>query len=90
MLVLRYTASFKKDSKRMQKRGHDTAKFRPLLEQLASGETHKERYKDHPMRDRYADARDCHIEPDWVLAYVIVRDEFRLLRTGTQADLFKK
>jgi len=35
-------------------------------------------------------ARDCHIEPDWVLIYAIVGDELRLLRTGNHADLFKK
>jgi mRNA interferase YafQ len=90
MLILRYTASFKKDYKRLQKRGYEMAQLRQVLEHLASGETHEEKYKDHVLRGNYAGARDCHIEPDWVLIYAIVGEELRLLRTGTHADLFKK
>jgi mRNA interferase YafQ len=90
MLILRYTASFKKDYKRLQKRGYDMAKLRQVLEHLVSGETHEEQYKNHPLRGSYAGARDCHVEPDWVLIYAIMGEELRLLRTGTHADLFKK
>ncbi|MGD0610841.1 MAG: type II toxin-antitoxin system YafQ family toxin [Anaerolineales bacterium] len=90
MLVLRYTASFKKDYKRLQKRGYDMANLRQVLEHLVSGETPKGQYKDHPLRGSYTGARDCHVEPDWVLIYAIVGEELRLLRTGTHADLFKK
>ena len=90
MLILRYTASFKKDYKRLQKRGYDMAKLRQVLEHLVSGETHEDQYQDHPLRGRLAGARDCHIEPDWVLVYAIVGEELRLLRTGTHVDLFKK
>ena len=89
MLSLRYTASFKKDYKRLQKRGYDMAKLRQVLEHLVSDET-REQYQDHPLRGSYAGARDCHVEPDWVLIYAIVGEELRLLRTGTHADLFKK
>ena len=89
MLSLRYTASFKKDYKRLQKRGYDMAKLRQVLEHLVSDET-REQYQDHPLRVSYAGARDCHVEPDWVLIYAIVGEELRLLRTGTHADLFKK
>jgi mRNA interferase YafQ len=42
------------------------------------------------LRGNYAGARDCHVEPDWVLIYANVGEELRLLRTGTHADLFKK
>ena len=90
MLRLRYTTTFKKDYKRLQKRAYDMVKLRQVLEQLATGETNEEQTKDHPLRGNYAGARDCHVEPDWVLIYSIVGDELRLLRTGTHADLFKK
>jgi mRNA interferase YafQ len=90
MRSLRYTTAFKQDYKRLQKRGYDMAKLRHVLEQLASGEPHTEQYQDHPLRGTYAGARDCHVEPDWVLIYVNVGEELRLLRTGTHADLFKK
>jgi mRNA interferase YafQ len=89
MLAIRYTASFKKDFKRLQKRGYDVAKLRQVLERLGKGEPLEERCRDHSLRGSYAGARDCHIEPDWVLIYAVVGNELRLLRTGTHADLFK-
>jgi mRNA interferase YafQ len=90
MLSLRYTTTFKKDYKRLQKRGYDMTKLRLVLENLAESEPHEEQYKDHPLRGKYAGARDCHVEPDWVLIYAFVGEELRLLRTGSHADLFKK
>jgi len=89
MLTPRYAPSFKKDYKRLQKRGYDMEKLRRVMKCLISGEPLEERLKDHPLRGKYAGARDCHIEPDWVLIYAIVDDELRLLRTGTHTDLFK-
>jgi mRNA interferase YafQ len=89
MLIPRYAASFKKDYKRLQKRGYDMEKLRRVMKCLISGEPLEERLKDHPLRGKYAGARDCHIEPDWVLIYAIVDDELRLLRTGAHTDLFK-
>jgi mRNA interferase YafQ len=88
MLSLCYTTTFKKDYKRLQKRGYDMAKLLQVLEYLAEGRTNEE-YKDHLLRGDYAGARDCHVEPDWVLIYAIVGEELRLLRTGTHSDLFK-
>ena len=89
MLTPRYAASFKKDYKRLQKRGYDMEKLRRVMKCLISGEPLEERLKDHPLRGKYPGARDCHIEPDWGLIYAIVDDELRLLRTGTHTDLFK-
>ena len=90
MLSLRYTTAFKKDYKRLLKHGYDMAKLRKVLEHLANGETNEEQYKDHPVHGNDAGARDCHVEPDWVLIYALAGEELRLLRTGTHADLFKK
>lgn len=47
-------------------------------------------YLDHPLRGEYARCRDCHIEPDWILIYMIEEDgaHVTFLRTGTHSDLF--
>jgi len=66
------------------------AKLRRLLEHLAGDNPHPQQYQDHPLLGNHAGARDCHVEPDWVLIYAIVGEELRLLCTGTHADLFKK
>ena len=89
MLSIRYLAQFKKDFKRMQKRGSDLKKLRAVIEKLANEQELEPRYKGHPLQGGYVGARDCHIAPDWVLIYAIVDNELRLIRTGAHSDLFK-
>ena len=31
---------------------------------------------------------ECHIEPDWLLIYIVTDEEVLLIRTGTHDDLF--
>ena len=90
MLNFRYTTAFKQDYKRLQKRGYDMGKLRQVMMHLAADNPQTGQNQDHPLRGNFAGARDCHVGPDWVLIYVIVGDELRLLRTCTHADLFKK
>jgi len=85
---LSQTTQFKKDIKKQVKRGKDPEKIVEVVRILLKGEDLPERYKDHPLRGRWIDRRDCHIEPDWILIYRITEEELRLERTGTHSDLF--
>ncbi|MBR3583663.1 MAG: type II toxin-antitoxin system mRNA interferase toxin, RelE/StbE family [Kiritimatiellae bacterium] len=44
------------------------------------------------LKEALAGFRDCHVEPDFVLVYRIVRDQLQLVCVplGTHADLFGK
>ena len=84
-----YTTAFKKDFKRLEKRGVDQEKLRRVIKLLLAEIPLEEQYRDHPLRGKFAGARDCHIEPDWVLIYAVVENELRLIRTGSHTDLFK-
>jgi len=88
MLQIRYLAQFKKDFKRMEKRGSDMQKLRAVITKLVLEEPLEAKHKDHPLQGKYAGARDCHISPNWILIYAIVGSELRLIRTGTHSDLF--
>ncbi len=46
--------------------------------------------KEHHLHGGYAGSIECHIEPDWLLIYVIDDDlkEIYFARTGTHSDLF--
>jgi mRNA interferase YafQ len=90
MRTIRYTAQFKKDFKRMSKRGVDMKKLHEVIEKLVNEEKLDARYKDHSLQGKFANARDSHISPDWILIYAIVGNELRLIRTGTHSDLFAK
>jgi mRNA interferase YafQ len=81
---------FRRDVKRMQKRGKDMSKLRVLLQLLIAGDELPASYKDHPLKGDWKGFRDTHIEPDWLLIYRIEGDELQLARTGTHSDLFSE
>lgn len=78
MLTPVRSSQFKRDVKRVQKRGKDMAKLRTLLGLLI---------EQAPLPEGY---RDAHIEPDWLLLYRVVDEELHLARTGSHADLFRE
>ena len=88
-LKLIYTTAFKRDYERMKKRGADVKKLRRVIEQLEKVEVLDAKCRDHPLKGEFIKARDCHIDPDWVLIYAVVGEELRLIRTGSHSDLFK-
>ena len=85
-----YSGGFKRDVKRAKKRGKDMSKLRGLLELLIDGKPLPKRYRDHPLKGKWAGWRDAHIDPDWLLLYRIDGEELQLARTGTHADLFEE
>lgn len=79
---------FDKDIKKMKKRGKSFDVFKKVIEDLAQDIPLEAKFKDHKLIGDYVGARDCHIEPDWVLIYENHKDELVLIRTGSHADLF--
>jgi mRNA interferase YafQ len=88
MRALRRTTQFKRDVRRMEKRGKQFSEFRRVIERIAVGEPLDSRHRDHPLLGGYAGTRECHIEPDWLLIYERTDTELILIRTGTHVDLF--
>lgn len=90
MLTIRYEKSFKKDFKRIMKRGYDTRLLEEIIEKLINQEVLPKKNKDHNLSGEYAGFRECHITPDWLLVYQIKNMELVLVlaRTGTHSDLF--
>jgi mRNA interferase YafQ len=84
------TTQFSRDIKRMRKRGKDLAKLREVVKQLATGKSLRPKHCDHALIGHWQPARDCHIEPDWMLIYTADETSLRLERTGTHSDLFRK
>jgi len=85
---LTQTNQFKKDIKRIQKRGKDLEKIKAAITLLLAGSPLPPKNRDHQLGGNWSGHRDCHIEPDWILIYKALDDEIRLERTGTHSDLF--
>jgi mRNA interferase YafQ len=82
------TKQFKKDVKRMRKRGKDLEKIKAVIDLLVAGEPLPPKNRDHKLGGNWIGRRDCHVEPDWILIYKLTEDELLLERTGTHSDLF--
>ena len=59
-----------------------------VIDALAAGEPLAEHYRDHLLIGDYADFRECHISPDWLLIYQATETELILVRTGSHSALF--
>lgn len=90
MLTIKYHTLFKKDFKRIKKRGYDISKLEKIVELLANEVPLPEQFKDHNLSGNYNGFRECHIAPDWLLIYQVNNNELVLVlsRTGSHSDLF--
>ena len=72
--------------------GCDPKKLEEVVSILCREEPLPQSYRDHALTNsgNYKGMRECHIEPDWLLIYKVVRDTLilKLIRTGSHSDLF--
>jgi len=89
MYEIELTARMKRDIKRMKKRGKDMTKLADILDLLAAGNPLPKNFRDHALTGNLKDFRECHIEPDWLLMYIVYDNVLVIsaTATGSHADL---
>ena len=89
-LEVKYSSKFKKGLKLAAKRGLDISLLENVVGKLKNRIPLEEKYQDHPLKGKMSKYRECHIQPDWLLIYLIEEDilVLTLIDTGTHADLF--
>ncbi len=90
-LKVKYTSRFKKGLRLAVKRGLDISLLEDIVEKIKTKIPLDAKYKDHSLIGNYKGYRECHIQSDWLLIYLIEDDilTLTLVDTGTHADLFK-
>jgi len=83
MLLPIFENRFKKDIKRLQKRGKDMTKLKNVIDKLLQKQELEPKYKDHALMGNWNGYRDCHLEPDWLLIYKITDTHLFLVRSGS-------
>ena len=78
MLQVSFTGQFKKDYKLCKKRGCNMELLQSVINVLAIPEALPEKNKDHNLTGKYANKRECHILPDWLLVYRVEGNELIL------------
>ena len=88
MLNIITTNQFEKDVKLSHKRGKKLNKLKDVIDRLAAGQPLPFRHKPHKLSGNWDPYWECHIEPDWLLIYLVEKDSITFVRTGSHADLF--
>lgn len=89
MKAIFQTSQFKKDFKRIKKRGKDLSQLKEVVITISNSEVLEERHRDHALSGNWSGSRDCHIEPDWILIYRVDGEYLFLKRNGSYSDLFR-
>ena len=90
MLNLQTTSQYRKDRKRMVKRGLPMHLLDDILQLLVDEKPLDPMHHDYALFGNYAGFRECHILTDWLLIYVVDSGKLILTatRTSTHSDLF--
>ncbi len=82
------TSRFRRDLKRLQKRGADLNRLTRIIQAIQANGAPPIETRPHLLLGAWAGHVECHIAPDWLLIYQVDAEEVRLYRTGTHSDLF--
>ena len=92
MLKPVFTSQFKRDYKTIKKRDKNIKKLEETIKLICEEKPLSAKYRDHVLVNSrgYKGVRECHIEPDWLLIYLVDLEKqiVKLVRTGTHSDLF--
>ena len=74
----------------MKRRNLPKSELDAVVKLLSEQKPLPPKHKDHPLKGNFADYRECHIHPNWLLMYKIDKKNLILVlvRTGTHSDLF--
>lgn len=88
--TVKVTNKFKKDYKLALKRNLPVKLLENIVQKLANAEPLPPENRDHQLSGNWANFRECHILPDWLLVYQIYDDVLvlSLARTGSHSDIF--
>ena len=90
MRRIEFGSKFKRDYKRMMKRGASAEKLDSMLALLMRDVPLPAKNRPHMLSGEFKGFWECHISPDWLLIYDLDDpDVLALHRTSTHSDLFE-
>ena len=62
-----------------------------VIDDIRQGKELDIKYRNHELKGKFKGFYECHIQPDWLLIYLIENDilTLTLVDTGSHADIFK-
>ena len=88
MRELHTTAHYRRNERRMRRRGKDISKLDSVVARLLAGEPLDPRQRVHQLVGNWHPLWERHIETDWLLVWDDDGDTVTLVRTGAHSDIF--
>jgi len=93
MRIPKTTKQFRRHYTKLKRSGKSIIKLDELMRLLIRGYALPARYRDHALQGEWKHLRDCHIEGDWLLLYMLGMDAdgneiVTFYATGTHENLF--
>jgi len=79
-----------RDTERMKKRGKNLEKLKIIIRSIVTEEALDAINRDHKLIGNWKGRRECHIESDWLLIYMVESDRVVFERTGTPLRFISK
>jgi mRNA interferase YafQ len=90
MYEIVFSSSFKRDYKRIKRRGYDLNLLAEVFGQLIAKGHVDSLFHPHKLVGNYAGCWECHLQADWLLVWKVEEGSkvIQLIATGTHSDLF--
>ncbi|MFW2177210.1 MULTISPECIES: type II toxin-antitoxin system YafQ family toxin [unclassified Moraxella] len=85
MKAIKTTNEFFKD---LKKHGF-SASLIEVLNCLSNDLPLPEKFKDHQLKGKLKQYRECHVKPDLLLVYEVLDDDIKLVALDSHSNLFK-
>lgn len=83
MYKVKITNTFKRSYKLMKKRGLDISLLDKVIDDIRQGKELDIKYRNHELKGKFKGFYECHIQPDWLLIYLIENDILTLTLVDT-------
>ena len=88
MRELRTSARYRRDERRVRRRGNNVSRLDSVIEKLLVGEPLEPSHRAHQLSGNWYPLWECHIEYDWLLVWEDDGNAITLRYTGTHDDIF--
>jgi len=88
MRTIKFSGAFRKDWKKLARETTQAQELEALLRMLAADVELPGKYRDHPLKGKKGNLRDCHLRPDVVVIYEKAGGELGMRRIGSHAEIF--
>ena len=88
MRELVLTTRFRRDMRRMARRGKNPDRLKVVIDKLVANEPLEPGYLAHRLTGDLRFVWECHVENDWLLLWQEDDTTVTLIRTGTHSELF--